>query len=146
MTGDCGSAAMNPGLCKSSDLRALVTDGKISDALLYAIVLQMGFPEYQTYLLPSNAYNHMRQQNVESFKSISRDNIWVFAVPDDHGRMALLINWKTRSILHYTPSREELSMQSRRTLKVSLAILISYTDKPNVCDRSLWRGSNDCLA
>ena len=127
---------MNPGLCKSSDFRALASDGKISDALLYAIALHMGLPEHQTYLLPSNAYNHMRQRSVELFKSISRDNLWVFAVPEERGRMALMINWKTRSILHYTPSVKELSTQNRRTLKVSHAITISYPHKLTICGRS----------
>ena len=109
---------MTAGVCTSRDFRAFASDGGLSDALLYAVVLQMGLHQHSAYLLPSMVFVHMRQRNAEPFKSISRENIWVFTVPEEEGRMAVLINWKRRSIQHYIPPAEERNSQNQSSLKV----------------------------
>ena len=137
LTGYCGSAALSAGLCKSNDFRALVSYAKISDALLYAIVLQMGLPDRQAYLLLSSSYTQMRRGSVESFKHIPQNIKWVFVVPEEHGRMTLLIDWNIGLVLYFDQSGKVRDKRKRSPLKVCVSTMIPRFFKLTTCARLL---------
>ena len=107
------------GICKSPDFRTLARDGEVTDNLWHAILLDNCTANDAKYLMPTYMYEHIHKRNWPALSPIRADGDCVFAVPKAHGRLALKISWKARSILYYTACRGKLSKCHDQVLTVS---------------------------
>jgi hypothetical protein len=107
------------GICKSPDFLTLARDGKVTDNLWHAILLDNHNADHAIRLMPTYMYEHIHKRNWPALSDIRADGDCVFAVPKAHGRMALKISWQTRSILYYHARRGNLSKCHEQVLTVS---------------------------